>query len=363
MKLLALFIFSLLNVSSFAAKPSQKVSFETLFDHDDVVWSIEFIDAQNLLFTGRSGKLYQLNLETKKAQLIAGTPAVYNNGQGGMLDVALHPNFAKNKMFYLTYSLPLENGEATTALFRGTLGNQQIIDGKVIFKAKTNSDESIHFGSRIAFDKSGLLFLTVGDRNVRERAQNLNFHNGKVLRLNDDGTPAKGNPYITTANALPEIWSFGHRNPQGLAFNPINSVLFLNEFGPRGGDEVNIIEPTKNYGWPLVSYGREYWGPKISTSPTKAGVTDPIVHYVPSISPSGMDFYTGNKIPAWTGDLFIGALSGSHLRRLKIKENKVIEQEELLKEYNYRFRDVKTGPDGFLYFSTDSGKIARLLFK
>lgn len=333
--------------------------FERVFEHDDVIWSIEFIGPRELLFTARSGQLYRLNIATKKAERVSGTPSVFASGQGGLLDVALHPEFAKNHVIYLTYSI--EDGDgATTALARAELKGTKLISLKKIFTAKGASDETIHFGSRVCFDDQGFLFMSIGERGRRERAQDLGYHTGKIIRIDDEGTAPADNPFVGRPGARPEIWSYGHRNPQGLVFNPFTKKLFEAEFGPRGGDEINIIQKGQNYGWPVVTYGREYTGPKIGEGTTKKGMTNPIKYYVPSISPSGIEFYDGDRHPKWRGDLFVANLSGTHIRRLQIEGEKVKSEEVMLKSTGYRFRDVKTGPDGYLYFTTDAGLIGRL---
>lgn len=247
---------------------------------------------------------------------------------------------------------------------RARLKGDSLIENKILISTNAISNNNIHYGSRIEFDREGHLFVTIGDRNERPRVQDLLYHNGKTLRLNLDGSVPKDNPYVNDKKALPEIWSLGHRSPQGLAIHPVSQALYLAEMGPRGGDELNIIKPKLNYGWPVVTYGREYSGFKVGDGiTTQKGMEDPLVHWVPSISPSAITFYTGDKFPNWKNNLFVGCLSGMHLRRLVLDGDKVMVQEELLKDLSERFRNLRTGPDGYLYFSTDNGLIARIVFK
>lgn len=341
----------------FSAK-DHKFKVEVLTTQRDVIWGFDFIATDQIVFTERSSALKVLNLNTKKVTNISGAPAVYAKGQGGLLDVAVHP--IEPNQIYLTYAAPAEGGTASTALGVGTIKDEKLMGFKQIFKTTDANDNKIHFGSRVVFDGSGHLFLSIGDRNERDKAQSLNFHNGKILRLNLDGTPAKENPFAGVKGALPEIWSLGHRNPQGLFFDSLSNTLWEAEFGPRGGDEINLIQAGSNYGWPIVTWGREYWGPSIGVK-NKKGFVDPVTHWVPSISPSGIMVYKGTSFTKWSGNIFLANLSGTHLRRLKLENNQVVEQEELLVNKGIRFRQVKTGPDGAIYFSTDAGELARLI--
>ena len=331
-----------------------KISTETIYQGEGVVWSFAFIDQQQLLITHRDGKFVLYNSKTKKSKKLP-TPNVKAYGQGGLLDVHYRSD---SKSVYLTYSEDVQ-GTVTTALARAQLDNDNLKDLRTIFRAKVKSNTGRHFGSRLAFTKDHI-FMTIGDRGERDYAQDITTHNGSVLRLNYDGTAAKGNPFSKSASALPEIWSYGHRNPQGIAISPIDGKLWSCEFGPRGGDELNLVKRGKNYGWPMITYGKEYWGPKIGTT-KKKGMVQPITYWTPSISPSGMAFYTGDKISDWKNNIFLANLSSRHLRRLVLKDNKVVKQEELLKDLKERIRHVRTGPDGYLYVSTDSGKILKLI--
>jgi glucose/arabinose dehydrogenase len=244
----------------------------------------------------------------------------------------------------------------------GTLKGNVLTNYKKLFSGHAPNDNDIHYGSRIEFDLKGHLFLSMGERDERNKSQDLTYHQGKVLRFNMDGTVPQDNPFVKVAGNKPEIWSYGHRNPQGLTRHPVTGELWEGEMGPRGGDEINLVQPGKNYGWPVITYGKEYWGPKIGAT-AKVGMEQPLVYWVPSISPSAISFYSGDKIPEWKNNLFVATLSGTHVRRLVIDGHKVGKQEELFAELDYRWRNVRTGPDGFLYLSTDEGRIGRIVSK
>jgi len=275
------------------------------------------------------------------------------------LDVRLHPEFSKNNYVYFTYAEP-QGDLATTALMRAELVGTELKNSQKLFSGLKANDNDIHFGSRIEFGKDGHVYITMGDRGERDFAQDLSRHQGKLLRLKDDGTVPTDNPFVGKKDARPEIWSYGHRSPQGLVRHPETGELWEVEMGPRGGDEVNLIQRGANYGWPVITYGKEYWGPGIGDE-KKKGMEQPLVYWVPSISPSGATFYTGDKYPLWKNNLFLATLSGEHLRRLEIKDNKVIKQEKLLGKLEYRWRSLRTGPDGYLYLGSDEGRIGRLL--
>jgi glucose/arabinose dehydrogenase len=325
----------------------------------DVVWGFDFLSPDRLIFTQRNGKIFIQDLRQNSLSEVQGAPAVFHQGQGGLLDVRAHPSFKTNSLVYLTYSQPQPNDEAATALAVAKLESNALKDLKVLFTANNVNSNSIHFGSRIEFRKESdgktYLYMTLGERNERHSAQKLDSHAGKIIRLNLDGSVPNGNPFGASA-----VWSMGHRNPQGLALHPETQELWSAEFGPRGGDEINLIQKGANYGWPVVTYGREYWGPSIGEGFTKPGMVDSIVHYVPSISPSGIAFYSGKLISDWKNDLFIACLSGTHLRKVTLKNNQAVQQTEILSGEGWRFREVREGPDGFIYFSTDLGLIARL---
>lgn len=362
MKNLILIAASLISFNAFAkayVSEGQKFTVETLFEGKDVIWGFDFLsdkDANDMIFTERDGKIRVLDLKTKKATEIPGAPKVFNESQGGLLDVYVDH---KTNDIYMTYSEPIDK-KGTTSLLKGKLSNdKKKFDWKKIFQAQALESTGEHFGSRIAIDKDGFVFMSVGERNKRDRAQDLNTHHGKILRLTAEGKAAPGNPFMETKGALPEIWSYGHRNPQGLIIDSEGALLDA-EFGPRGGDEVNLIEKGANYGWPVITYGKEYWGPSIG-SKSKEGMKQPLYYWVPSISPSGMMMYKGSAFPKFEGNLFLATLAGSHLHRIVFdKSRKLLKEEKLLEDLEDRFRQVKTGPDGFIYLSTDSGKILRV---
>lgn len=336
----------------------QKFRVETLTQQEDVIWGFDFISTKEIIFTERKGALKRLNIENKKVDTVSGAPKVQAIGQGGLLDVRVLPQ--DSKRIYFTYTTPAEKKQTTTAIAMGTLEGNTVKDLKTIFTAHALATESIHYGARIEFDDKGHLWTAIGDRNTRKNVQSLEFHNGKTIRLKVDGSVPNDNPFVNTKTARPEVWSLGHRSPQGLVRNPQTGDLWLTEMGPRGGDELNLIKPGLNYGWPEVTYGREYWGPKIGVQ-QKEGMQPPTTYWVPSISPSGLAFYNSTVFPKWQGSLFLANLSSTHLRRLAMDGHKVAKQEELLSDLGLRIRHVRPGPDGFLYLSTDEGHIMRLV--
>ncbi len=336
-----------------------RLTVETLTQQKDIIWGFDFIDANKIIFTERSGKIKTLNLNNKKIEMISGVPTVWAHGQGGLLDIRVHPK-SKQKIF-ITYSEPIDKDRGTTAFASAELEGSSIKNFRKIFSAGSPNSEGAHFGSRIEFDDQGHVFISVGDRYDRPKVQDKKTYIGKIMRFNLDGTVPADNPF--TKEGQKEIWTLGHRSPQGLSWRADKKQLWEAEMGPEGGDEVNLIIRGENYGWPVVTYGREYSGPKIGEGTEKAGMKAPIVYWVPSISPSGINFYYGDKIPKWKGNLFVGNLSGSHIRRLVLQGDKVVQQEELLKDMNLRFRNIRSGPDGWLYFSTDQGHIMRIKTK
>lgn len=352
----------LMSLPGFAYESEGQVfTVEPLTKQQDVIFGFDFLPNGDILFTERGGTLKRLNPRSGRVAVVSGTPAVAVGGQGGLLDVRLPPDFEQDPWVYLTYSESLGNGNKTTAWGRGRLEGDQLKDFQRVFSAHASNGNDIHFGARIEFDGQNHLFVSIGERNDRQKAQDLAYHNGKILRFNRDGSIPCDNPFHGKSGVLPEIWSLGHRNPQGLAFNAITQTLWSAEFGPMGGDEINRIRPGLNYGWPIITYGREYYGLRIGEGTEKPGLEQPIVYYVPSISPSGIGFYSGDSFPAWRGNLFVAALSGQQLRRLVIEGERVVRQEILLDDRGWAFRAVRSGPDGYLYFSTNDGRIARLV--
>lgn len=328
----------------------------------DIVWGMAFIDASTLVFTEKSGEIDLLDLATSTVTSLHGGPAVAAAGQGGLLDVAVHPDYPGVPYLYFTYVKAVVSQGATT-LGRARLEGDRLTEWRDLLVTRSTSPTGRHFGSRIAFDDQGHLFFSVGDRGVRSTGQDLASHAGTIIRLNLDGTVPADNPFVGRPQALPEIYSFGHRNPQGLAYDQAAGRLWAIEHGPRGGDELNRILPGRNYGWPIISHGKEYWGPvAVGEATTKAGMEDPVKVYIPSIAPSSLLLYTGDAFPGWKGNLLAGALAMTHLNRIVLDENGLaVGEERLLQELDERLRQVIQGPDGSLYISTDSGRILQLL--
>lgn len=324
-------------------------------------WSLAFLPNGDLLVTERPGRLRLVRQGSLMDAPIAGVPPVEPQGQGGLLEVSLHPDFASNGYVYLTYSRTAEGG-VTTALSRGRLQGTRLTGVEELFVAQTSSTSGAHFGSRLVWDGDGNLFMSVGDRGIMDEAQNPGNHHGTILRLTAEGDPAPGNPFLGRSDALPEIFAYGIRSPQGMALHPETGELWENEHGPRGGDEINIIRAGRNYGWPAVSYGINYNGSVITELTHAPGMEQPLLHWTPSIAVSGMAFYTGHQFPGWRGNVFNGALAGQHLRRVVFQGATPIHQESLLEELGVRIRDVRQGPDGFIYLLTDQreGAVLRL---
>ena len=322
-------------------------------------WSLAFLPAGEMLVTERPGRLRIIRHGTLDPKSIPGVPAVQAAVLGGLLDVAVHPQFAANRLVYLSYSKGREDKRSTTALARGRLEDGSLVDVRDVFVANTWSTSNTNYGGRIAFDRAGFLYLTVGERQEPERAQKPGEHAGKVLRLRDDGSAPPDNPFAGQAGYLPEIYSLGHRSPQGLAVHPQTGEVWENEHGPLGGDEVNIIRAGRNYGWPLVTFGTDYDGTKISDATSRADLEAPFMYWVPSIAISGLAFYTGDQFPAWKGSAFVGSMftgrtrGTGHLQRITFTEGRPIQREPMLTELHQRIREVRQGPDGFLYLLTD----------
>jgi aldose sugar dehydrogenase len=331
----------------------------------DHPWAIAFLPDGRMLVTERPGRMRIVGKDGTLSPALAGVPQVFASGQGGLHDVVLDRSFAQNHILYFCYAEPVE-GRARTALARARLideGTARIGDVEVIFRQAGPLSSGNHFGCRIVQTPDDNLFLTTGDHfTTRDQAQNLGNDLGKIIRIRPDGSVPPDNPFVGKAAAKPEIWSYGHRNPQGLALHPVTGKLWEHEHGPRGGDEVNLIEKGKNYGWPVIGYGIDYSGAKIHESTQKAGMEQPLKYWVPSIAPSGMTFYTGNVFAPWRGSLFVGALAGQLLVRLELDGDKVVREERLLQQLRERIRDVREGPDGALWLATDSssGRILRL---
>jgi glucose/arabinose dehydrogenase len=312
-----------------------------------------FMPDGRMLVTERGGNLRIVDKDGTLSEPLKGVPPVVVAGQGGLLDVTLDPKFAENKVVYITYSEPGDGGTAGTAVARATLGDGALDKLQVIFRQDPKVEGGNHFGGRLAFAPDGTLFVALGERFTFQPAQDLGTHLGKIVRINPDGSVPPDNPFVGQEGALPEIWSYGHRNPQGLAINPATGKLWETEFGPLGGDELNLPQPGKNYGWPVVSWGKHYDGTVIPNPPSHPEFADAIAHWNPVISPSGIAFYTADAIPGWKGNLLIAGLSSKAIVRLTLNGDKVIEEERI--KLRKRIRDVAQGPDGAVYAITDDG--------
>jgi len=326
----------------------------TLAQGLDQPWGMAFLPrAQGILITEKSGRIRLYRGRLLPGVVRGGAKSV-ESGQGGLMDIALHPQFDDNGLVYFTYT-GRGIGGVGTELARARFTGRDLKDLEVLFRADPKTRGGRHFGSRLVFDRDGYLFMTYGDRGGRHDAQDLGVHQGGIFRFTADGQVPADNPFVNQPGARPEFYSYGHRNAQGAALHPETGVLWAHEHGPQGGDEVNVIRKGANYGWPKITYGEEYGGGKVSEHTALPGMEQPLLYWVPSIAPSGMAFYTGDKFPKWKGDLFVGALRGTHLRRVRLRGETVLGQEELLEDLGERIRDVRDGPDGYLYVLTDSG--------
>lgn len=316
-------------------------------------WGMAFLPDGGILVTERPGRLRMIRDGALQPEAIAGVPAVHARGQGGLLDVALHPDFERNQLVYLSFSKPGEGG-ATTAVIRGRLEGDRLLDVEEILEADAWSGAGVHFGSRMVFDRDGYLYVSIGDRGTMENAQDLSNHAGTILRLHDDGRVPEDNPFVGREGARPEIWAYGIRSPQGLAVHPETGELWETEHGPRGGDEINRIERGRNYGWPEITYGINYNGEPITDETAREGMEQPLHYWVPSIATSGLAIYSGDRFPGWRGSVFVGGLSGTHLARVAFDGTTPDGEERLLEDRGERIRDVRVGPDGYIYVLIDS---------
>lgn len=333
---------------------------ETVADGLNHPWGMVFLPDGRMLVTERAGRLRVIGPRGGKPyDMIQGLPKIWADGQGGLLDVSLHPSYATNRLVYVCYAEEREGGEST-AVARGRLVGSALDGVEVIFRQRPKVDGPNHFGCRLAFAPDGRLFVTLGERFKFEPAQDLGSDLGKIVRIGDDGTVPHDNPFFGRPGARPEIWSYGHRNVQGAAIHPVTGALWVSELGPRGGDEIDIARTGGNYGWPLVSWGENYDGKTIPTPPTRPDLLGAVYHWTPSISPSGIAFYTRDRIPGWYGNLLVAALSGEALVRLTLDGDRVAAEERIA--MGERIRDVVQGPDGAVYLlvDDDAGAILRL---
>ncbi|MBX0333271.1 PQQ-dependent sugar dehydrogenase [Pontibacter sp. HSC-14F20] len=350
-----------------AVYTSESLSYrlDTVATGMEVPWGMAFAPNGDMLITDRNGAFYRLPKGSRQLQKISGAPEVLAQGQGGLLDVELHPDFVKNNLIYLSYSAFKKEGDqtlSTTAVMRAKLEGNKLSEQKVIFEAQPWARTRHHYGSRLEFGHDGMLYVSVGDRGQHhENAQTIERAPGKVHRIKDDGTLPADNPFVNEKGAIGSIYTIGNRNIQGMTIHPRSGAIWTNEHGPRGGDEVNIAEKGKNYGWPVISYGINYNGTVLTELTKKEGLEQPLWYWVPSIAPSGMAFVTGNRYKGWEGDLLVGSLRFQFLSKLKMEGDQIVSEEKLLKNIG-RVRDVKMGPDGFIYVAVESpGTIYRVV--
>ncbi|MDO7171762.1 PQQ-dependent sugar dehydrogenase [Mariniflexile sp. AS56] len=326
----------------------------------NIPWGIAFLPDNSMLITEKSGELIHFKNGTKTS--ISGVPEIYVRGQGGFMAIKLHPNYETNGWIYFSYASAEGEGDGgNTAIMRAKLNNNTLVEKQVLYKASPNTKKGQHFGSRIEFDNDGYLYFSIGERGERdENPQDITRDCGKIYRLHDDGTVPTDNPFVNTPNAKTAIYSYGHRNPQGLIKNPETGDIWEHEHGPQGGDEINIIKKGKNFGWPVISYGINYSGTSFTDITEKEGMEQPEFYWVPSIAPSGMAFVTSNKYPEWQGNLLVGSLKFEYLERLTLENGKVVKREKLFEKMG-RVRDVIQAPDGFIYVAIEGKGIVKIV--
>lgn len=341
---------------------NNKNSHEVVVSDLNNPWGFTFLPDNSILITEKSGEL--IHFKDGKKTAISGLPEIYVRGQGGLLDIILHPDYATNGWIYFSYASPKGEGSGgNTSIARAKLKNNSLTDLQVLYKAQPNTTKGQHFGSRLVFDKNGYLFFSIGDRGNRdENPQDITKDCGKIYRLNADGTIPEDNPFVNSNNAKKAIYSYGHRNPQGMTLHPKTGAVWTHEHGPRGGDEINIIASGKNYGWPIISYGINYSGTKFTEISKKEGMEQPLHYWDPSIAPSGMAFINSDKYGDWNGNLLIGSLKFQYLDMCTLKDNKVIKEERLLDGLG-RIRSIKQGPDGYIYVGIENLGIVKLIRK
>lgn len=343
-----------------AVSPENEYEHEVIAENMSIPWGFDFLPDGSILATEKGGDIY--HFKNGKRVAISGGPEVYNQGQGGLMDIALHPDFENNNWVYITYSSDEGEGEGgNTALMRAKLENNKLTNREELYKASPNSTRGQHFGSRIVFDGEGHLFFAIGDRGNRDvNPQDITRDGGKVYRLNLDGSVPSKNPFVGEENAIEAIYSYGHRNPQGMIFNEETGEVWVNEHGPKGGDEINIVKAGKNYGWPVVTYGENYDGTTITEDRTGPEFQNPLTYWLPSIAPSGFEKVTSDKYPELKGNFLVGALKFQYLEHLAIENGEVTKREKLLEGLG-RLRDVQQGPDGFIYAAVEGTGIVKLL--
>ncbi len=337
-----------------------KLNVEAIGEDFDIPWSFTFLPDGAMLVTEKEGKLYLLKNGIKTE--VSGMPEVYVRGQGGLLDVILHPRYDENGWIYISFGTRENQKDGgNTTVMRAKLIQNELVNQEIIFRAMPDSKKGQHWGGRLAFDHDGFLFVSVGDRGARDRnPQSLDNHCGKIHRINEDGTIPGDNPFRNQSGAVESIYSYGHRNPQGMIVHPTTGRVWIHEHGPRGGDELNLIEKGKNYGWPVITYGINYSGTKITDITQKEGMEQPVVYWVPSIAPCGMAIVNSDKYPQWQGDLLIGSLRFRYIHRCKLDGETVTAQEKILEDFG-RIRTIRQGPDGYIYFSAEGKGIFRIV--
>ncbi|WP_252728331.1 PQQ-dependent sugar dehydrogenase [Alteromonas sp. C1M14] len=353
-------LFASMSMSAVAQVQDEEIAVEVLTDELSHPWSMAFLPDNSMVITERSGNIRFFDRHNGLSAPLKNVPEVAAVNQGGMLGVAVDPNYAANQTLYFCYSKPGEGG-SSSSVDKATVKNGALIDVHTIFTSRPQADNGFHFGCRLAFDNTGDLFISLGDRyKFMDEAQNTNNHLGTIVRIHADGSVPDDNPFVQ--GEAPEVYSYGHRNVQGLTVHPDTGQLWAMEHGPKGGDEVNLIKKGANYGWPEITYGIDYSGDIISDKTEMAGMEQPILYWDPSIAPSGMVFYSKDKFPQWKGDLFVGSLKFTHLRRIHMQDGVPGEQVEYLKDRNERIRDVIEGPEGYIYLLTDmpKGKLLKL---
>jgi glucose/arabinose dehydrogenase len=341
---------------------SGKIRLELVTDSITMPFAMEFLPDGRMVVSNRpAGEMILIDVSTGEKVYVRGVPAVINKGDGGLLDIKPDPDFANNHKLFFDYSFQDEHG-FSLAVETAQLEGDSLVNRKRIFQARPYFDKPSFYGSRLLLQDDKIFITTGVDYSKQDSSQTLSNHLGKILRIGQDGSIPADNPFVNTPGALPEIWCYGTRNPQGLKFNPFTGELWENEHGPKGGDEINIIRPGKNYGWPVISYGIDYDDKPIGAGITeKEGMEQPVYYYVPSIAPSGMVFYTGDRYPQWKGNLFIGGMKLTHLNRTVIENGKVTHEERIMKEMKWRVRNIVQGPDGYLYVGVDGGRILKLV--
>jgi len=339
---------------------AQDFDIVALTDELDFPWGLDFLPDGRMLVTEKPGRLHIFDPGTGGRETIEGVPEVYHKGQGGLLDVVVHPDFGDNRWIYLSASVQLEPERRTTRVWRYTLADGALHDEKLIFEAEPSGERNIHFGCALLFGNDDMLYITMGDRKQRHKAQDLGTSLGKVHRLRDDGTIPPDNPFVDTPGALPSIYTYGHRNPQGITIDRATGRIWTAEHGPQGGDEVNLLRPGTNYGWPVITYGEEYGGGAIGEGTHKDGMEQPVHYYVPSIATGGLAWYDGEALPGWRGSLFVAGLRSFSVSRVPLDGDEAGADERLLEDFRFRARDIVQGPDGLLYLVTENGGILRI---